>query len=84
MSNTKKCEKNDKKRKNLTNYAVLLGVMGFLVAYLGVSTDDARTIYNDKTVAPQKTTNAMVFGGMASMAGAVAVLWYRNKKYKNR
>ena len=73
-----------KKRKRLTNWAAVLGVAGFISVYIAASTDDARTIYHDKTAASEKTTNAMLAGGITSLIGAVALLQIRNNKYPER
>ena len=69
-----------KKRNRLTDWAAVLGLAGFMAVYLAAGTDDARTIYNDKTVASEKTTIPMAIGGSASVLAATALLAIRNKK----
>ncbi len=73
-----------KKRNRLTGWAAILGIAGFITVYIAASTDDARMIYHDKTVASEKTTNKMLAGGAASLIGAIALLQIRNNKYPER
>lgn len=77
-------KKDVKKRNRLTAWAAILGLAGFISVYIAASTDDARMIYHDETVASEKTTNKMLAGGAASLIGAIALLQIRNRKYPER
>ncbi|MFQ6759931.1 MAG: hypothetical protein ACLRFM_00815 [Alphaproteobacteria bacterium] len=77
-------KKDVKKRNRLTGWAAVLGLAGFMSIYIAASTDDARMIYHDKTVASEKTTNKMLAGGAASLIGAIALLQIRDRKYPGR
>ena len=76
-------------KKKLTRWATFFGVSGFILALLGVGTDDARefatpTERAKMNIASQKTTNTMTFTGMASMLGAIALLRKRDNMDKQR
>lgn len=77
-------KKDVKKRNRLTAWAAILGIAGFISVYIAASTDDARTIYNNKDAASATTTNKMLAGGVTSMLGATILLAIRNRKYPER
>jgi len=79
QTNDKKQEPTQKKKSNL--WPVLLGSLGFIVLYTGVSTDDDRMKLpkeQAKELASEGTTTAMEFAGVAAMLGAI--LWADKRK----
>lgn len=76
---TNNTKQEQKKKSNL--WPILLGSLGFIMLYTGVSTDDDRMKLpkeQAKELASEGTTTAMEFAGAAAMLGAV--LWGTKRK----
>ena len=69
--------KDTTKSKKLKNCAVALGIVGFLLLYSGVSTEDDRMKMSPerakKELASPETTTSMMGIGLISMFGALAL-----------
>lgn len=84
LYNEKEHKQYMKKRNRLTTWGTVLCIAGFMTAYVAASTDDARTIHNDKTAATEKTTIPMALGGLGLMSSGLALLFIRDMKYTQR
>lgn len=84
LYNEKEHKQYIKKRNRLTTWGTVLCIAGFMAAYVAASTDDARTIHNDKTAATEKTTIPMTLGGLGGMSAGLTLLFIRDMKYPQR